>query len=136
MKIKKLADSVYKDFLVDYKTTVYNSIGFGEENPKPYYAYDWIEEHGLDVHIPLDRKISASDIEMKCFLVSATAQTDLATLKTYLRGAGVMVLYDDIRGIKYNVGYEGVKIDLEAFRSSKSLIAFTLKFKNISGVSV
>jgi len=136
MKIKKLADSVYKDFLTDYKTTIYNSVGFGEETPKPYYAYDWIEEHGLDVSVPTSRKLSSTDIEMKGFIVSNTVQTDIDTLTTYLLGGGIMVLYDDIRNIKYNVVYEGLKRDLEAFRSGKSLVAFTLKFKNISGVKV
>lgn len=106
-----------------------------EEELQDYFKREWVEEDGIDVYAPKDRKRKAvkNEIEMVLYQPDKKALQSFDNIKNTLNGWGVFEYYDNYhKGLKRLI-YEGYTLIADMSRNGMRVIHFRLICTNVLG---
>lgn len=133
-----MANSFYldnNDIGVLYNIRVLSIKGlWGTAEYKDYHKRDWIENDGLEVLVPTDRKTKDSRITLEGLCKGRLAKDNLQTFFEYLRTHGVMTLTDyNYWETSCSVVAEKIDIVANVQRNGYQVIHFKVEFTNVTG---
>lgn len=131
--IKQQSGTDFVDIETTYGVVIFNINGLYDTEAKDYYSYDWAKEDGVDVYVPLDRKVKSSQIEMRGYVYDEDAMTKYITFRDFLLAGAICTFYDDIRLLEASIVLEKMLIEVERPRDGKSFVQFKMTFTNING---
>lgn len=133
---KTEGSTTFVDIEATYGVILFSVIGLTDIEPKEYYSYDWLNQDGDDVYVPLDRKVKSVPVEMKAYIYDVDAIELYVLFRDFILGGGIMKFYDNIRNLECSLVIDKISIELDRPRGDKSFLQLKMEFTNVDGKTI